>query len=350
MKEILGYPLGYVMRFIYSLTHEYGLSLIILILIYKFCMIPYAYKRTLRNNINIYMRDKLKSIHVKYRLYPKKYKKYTDNYKKRCCLNKTSSFDRILSLTLLYGLYDVIYRPLTHIFHLSKDTVNDLVKITENSIGLPESYGNKVELALVNAIKSNPSAYYDYPDVVYSVSNFNNTIFNGLIDLNSTPSIKIDDILSGNYSIFIPLSILIVYIAKTVIDMIISYKNDREMYEKNKSFNLTLLITLCISECISISLPVTFGIFILISMIFESVQSIILYNVCNSSNIYGYIEKMRKKNKIDDLLLPIDDYECNPEDMLDEKCIVFEEKTELSEYQKKVNAEIHNQYLAKYPL
>lgn len=348
MRELLGYPLGYIMKFIYDIASNYGTALLIFVLLYKLAMFPFAYKRNIYKNQRIYMRKVNNEINTKYRLYPKKRKLYLSNYKKRCCFSSVSSLDTFITIPFLYGLWDVIYKPLTHIYHIPKDVIQELINYTSSIAELSPLYSSRPEIALIIDIKDNPAMYSNYSNIVNQISNFNNTIFGGLIDLSEIPTLKIDEILAGNYAILIPILVLFVDFLNTIISLIILKKNDIESYNKSKSLSISTLMLICISEWISLSFPVALGMYMLISMSFNCIQSVVLYKHININNIEKHIDKMKFKRGIDDAKYPIDDSMCSGEQLIDEECITFEEKTELTDYQRKRITEIHNQYLGKF--
>lgn len=132
--KVIGYPLGWVMWLIYKVLPVYGLALLIFTIFTRLLMLPSSIKQQKSSVKMIKLKPKLDALQKKYGNNREKYqeemsKLYTEeNY------NPLSGCTPLLlQFPILFGLIDVVYKPLTHIVRLGSGTIDALKNIVSTN-------------------------------------------------------------------------------------------------------------------------------------------------------------------------------------------------------------------------
>lgn len=150
--EILGTPLGYVMKFCFDIFKNYGLSIIVFTLITKIILFPISM---------MVQKNSVKMVKMKPELDALKYQ-YSDDkdglfdaqnalYKKEKYSPFASIVPLALQIPLIFGLIDVVYKPLKHLLHLSDDVINAFTGIAQKIAGTTD-LGSSPELRIIQYV------------------------------------------------------------------------------------------------------------------------------------------------------------------------------------------------------
>lgn len=123
-KTLITIPLGYILGFIYQFINNYGWSLIVFTIAIKIILLPLGLKQQKSMTRMQLVQPKLNEIQKKYENDKNKqseemmklYKEYNISPMGGC-------LPMLIQLPILFGLYRVIYQPLTYMLHLGEDTV-----------------------------------------------------------------------------------------------------------------------------------------------------------------------------------------------------------------------------------
>ena len=159
--NILGTPLGYIMKLCYDVINNYGIAIIIFTLLTKVILFPISL---------MVQKNSIKMIKMKPRLDSLKYQ-YVDD--KDALLDAQSDLYKqekynpfagivplLIQLPLIFGLIDVVYRPLKHILHFSQNAINAFTSKTMELTGVT-SLGSSPELAVLRNV-ADPANYDAY--------------------------------------------------------------------------------------------------------------------------------------------------------------------------------------------
>ena len=193
INTIVGTPLGYVMRFCYRLLNNYGLAIILFTLITKIIMFPISL---------LVQKNSIKMVKMKPELDALRYQYVDDKdayvdaqsalYKKEKYSPMAGVWPLLLQLPIIFGLLDVVYKPLKHLLHISADTASAFVARAAEISGMTVAdLGSTAQLTAVNLVKENAAKFADIPgaDAAIEAIKGLNTNFLG-IDLTQTPSIS----------------------------------------------------------------------------------------------------------------------------------------------------------------
>ena len=169
INSIFGYPLGWLMWLCYKIVANYGIALIIFTLLTKLILFPLAVKQQKSSLRMARMQPKLEELQKKY---GKNKEKYNEEMLKLYDEEKYNPMSGCLPLLIqfpiLFGLIDVIYKPMTHILRIPSDVIKIATDIATNN-GSIMSYSP--QLLAIQGIRQNPQPYIDAmgADVVLSL-------------------------------------------------------------------------------------------------------------------------------------------------------------------------------------
>lgn len=227
--EILGTPLGYIMKFCYDIIKNYGIAIIIFTLFTKVILFPVSL---------MVQKNSIKMIKMKPRLDALKYQYVDDKdslldaqsalYKKEKYNPFAGTIPLLLQLPLIFGLIDVVYRPLKHILHFPQDIINAFISKTSEIMGTAQ-LGSSPELTVMQCI-SDPKNYDSFmslqdgalqnSDVDSMIHSMQSIDMNFLgFDLSATPSIVVLNLLFL-IPVFAGLSALVMCIVQNKINVL----------------------------------------------------------------------------------------------------------------------------------
>ncbi len=200
--DILGTPLGYLMKFCYDIINNYGLAIIVFTLLTKVVLFPISL---------LVQKNSIKMIKIKPKLDALKYRYVDDKdalldaqhdlFKKEKYNPFAGTIPLLLQLPLIFGLIDVVYRPLKHILHFSPDVINAFIAKTQEITMLTE-LGSSPELVVIKNMlnPANHEAYMSLSngalsgvDVGGLMNKMHSLDMNFLgFDLSATPSLAIN--------------------------------------------------------------------------------------------------------------------------------------------------------------
>ena len=132
MMSFLGFladPLSYLIRPIYEIIKDYGLTLIVVTVLIKLATIPFTIMSQKNISKTQIIQPELQKLQYKYRNdknqlnieMAKLYKKYDVNPMGGC-------LPLLVQMFILFGFIQVVYNPLQYMLQLSADQISDLMK------------------------------------------------------------------------------------------------------------------------------------------------------------------------------------------------------------------------------
>lgn len=130
MYAVLGYPFGYVLRFIYTYitAGNYGLSLILFTLFARLLMVPTTISQQKSTIKTQRIQPKLRRINEKYKGDQQKIQEETQALYQREGYNPMNAgcLPLLVQLPIIYGLIGVIYHPLKYALLINADAITAL--------------------------------------------------------------------------------------------------------------------------------------------------------------------------------------------------------------------------------
>lgn len=145
-KTLIIIPLGYVLGFIYQFVQNYGLALLLFTLAMKLILLPLGLKQQKSMTKMQLVQPKLTELQKKYENDKNKLSEETMKlYKEYNISPMGGCLPMLIQLPILFGLYRVIYKPITYMLHYSESAVAGLME----KLNLAES--PQVEIAIAKA-------------------------------------------------------------------------------------------------------------------------------------------------------------------------------------------------------
>lgn len=133
LYDIFGYPLGFLMSLIYHLVDNYAIAIILFTLVTKLLLSPVNYitqKNAARTRL---LSPKIAKLRKSYSNNPTKLQEETQKLYQQEGINQMAScLPSIIQMLLLFGVLDVVYKPLTHILRSGKTFISKAVAIAND--------------------------------------------------------------------------------------------------------------------------------------------------------------------------------------------------------------------------
>lgn len=130
-------PLGYILGWINDFVNNYGVAIILFTVLIKLILLPLGLKQQKSMTKMQRIQPKLKEIQEKYKYDQNKASMETMKLYKEYGVNPAGGcLPLLIQFPILIGLYQVIYRPLTYILHMSASQVDKLkeaYKLTDSA-------------------------------------------------------------------------------------------------------------------------------------------------------------------------------------------------------------------------
>lgn len=299
ISEIIGYPLGWIMWLIYQVCHNYAFSIVIFTLITKIIMFPLSVKTQKSTAAMQAMQPKLEKLKKQYGNNQEKLQEATMQlYNDEGVNPMASCLPMFIQFPILYGIFDVVYRPITHILRVNKDVIKEVTEIVKNmSYGAEKHFSVRPELYILQAVKEQPGAFSDYPELVEAVTGFQNTLFGA--DLGATPSFRPEVWDKAAIILFIiPILSGVFQLIMSIYSQIRQKKmSGGEANPAMGSMTLMLYVMPIFSVWIAYSFPAAIGFYWVMSSMFGLIQQIVLNNVYTPEYVGKLLEKDRLKRK-----------------------------------------------------
>lgn len=155
LYDIIGIPFGYLMRLIYYICKNYAVSIIIFTVVTKLLLLPVNYN-TQKNAARMQLLNpKLEKLKKSFSSNPQRLQEEQQKLYQQEGVNPMAScLPSLIQMLLLFGVLDVVYKPITHILAISKSVRKAAAAIADVSTG-----NLRAELLIMENMRSKPSDY-----------------------------------------------------------------------------------------------------------------------------------------------------------------------------------------------
>ena len=144
-------PLGYILYWCYFVTRNYGLAILLFTFVTRIILFPLAVKQQKSSAEMVRLQPKLSTLQKKHSKDKQKLQEEQMKLYQEEGYNPLGGcLPMLVQMPILFGLYNVIYRPYTFILGLSTDTINRLMS------ALKVGASRQSEINLAHAIMINP--------------------------------------------------------------------------------------------------------------------------------------------------------------------------------------------------
>ncbi len=300
---LFGVPLGFIMWACYRLTHHYVLSLFLFTLITRLILIPFTIKQQKSTVKMAMIKPQLDELQKKYANNREKLNEEMMKLYQKEGYNPTAGcLPLLIQMPILFGLIDVIYKPLKHILRLPAEVIQSGVDIVQSSL-TSSRQSMMVELAVIKEVKIDPQRFAVMgQEAIDAIQNLNLNFLG--MDLTLTPTVEMfKNIFTGSYNglIFIPIfagltSLLMSYV--TMKNSMGTTEGAAAASMKSMMFTMPILSTV-----ISFSVPAGVGIYWSFSNIVALVQTMIMNKFYNPKEMAekakAEMEERREKERLE---------------------------------------------------
>lgn len=129
LYSLIGTPLGYILYFIYKfICSNVGIAILLFTFIIKLAMLPLAIKQQKNTAKSAIFAPKVREIQTKYKNNQEKQQQELAKLQQEGYNPMGGCGSMLLTFLILFGVLDVVYKPMTHIVHVNSDKVASMVQ------------------------------------------------------------------------------------------------------------------------------------------------------------------------------------------------------------------------------
>ena len=299
MFDLIAIPLGWVMWAIYQVVHNYGISLVLFTLFIKLLTLPSTYKMQVNTARMGLIAPKIEKIKKSYPNNPQRVQEEQTKFYGQEGINPGSGcLGSLVTMLLLFGVYRVVLRPLTHILHISNETLSQAQTALQTWLDqnhITEKYLTaRPELIMLKYAKSNPEAFSGIEGFADKLRGFENNFLG--FDLTGTPDLH-PEVWSKTALLLIALPVLaaIAQLAITIVTQIRQKKVNPNMQSMG-GMNAMLYASPLMTVWIGMSTPAGLSLYWLVNSILSLVMMVLIYKYLdNKERLLAINEKEKQK-------------------------------------------------------
>lgn len=307
ISRIIGYPLGWVMWLFYHICNNYALAIILFTIVTKIIMIPTQIKTQKSTAAMQSLQPKMDKLKKQYGKNQEKYNEEVMKLYAEENINPMGScLPMLIQFPILYGIFDVVYRPITHIMRIGSDVIDAAKEILANSdfVAGNTYFSVRPEIYITQAIKD-PNYVGLFSDPMFDelkskVLDFNNSLFGADLDL--TPTFKPETWnLAAVVLILIPVMSGVFQMASSVYSTIRQRKMNPSSAQGPQAGSMMFLMfgMPIFAVWIAYKYPAAIGFYWAASAFFSFITQIIINKIYTPEYVGKLLEKdkLKKKNQ-----------------------------------------------------
>jgi YidC/Oxa1 family membrane protein insertase len=301
LYNLIGTPFGWVMKVIYDIVKDYGTAIIIFTLFTKVLMFPFTWKQQISSERMKAIQPQIAKLRKAYKDNPQKMQQEQMKLYQQEHISMTAGcLPMLIQMILLFGVLDVVYRPLSHILRL-KDSAIETARTTAAS--LTDAAGKhlvtfqgkndmRVELRIMEAVKEQASAFTE--NIVDKIHGFSNQLF-GIADLTAQPVLKPETwTAETTILMLIPFMAGLFQLISTVYSMQYQKKNNPTM--PNMGFMTIMMYSLpLVSVIFAFQVPAGVGFYWAVSALFSFLIQVCMHRFLTPKRVAVIIAREKEK-------------------------------------------------------
>ena len=277
--DFINIPLGYLIRFFYSFTHNYAIALLLFAVVIKIVLLPLGIKQQKNQVKQAELRPKELAIRQKYAgrednvTKQKMQQEIMDLYQKENYSPMGGCLPLLVELPIIWCLFTVITNPLKYLCQLSSDVITAVTeKIAELQEITVEAASRISQINQVNFIRSNFSSFTGVLPEGFTEDMLPNFMV-GPFDLGATPAIN-----QPSWLWVIPVLTFVIVFASSKIMRHFTYKAPGTE-DQMKSLQLMDITMPLFSVYITFTVPAVVGIYWIYQNLLSAVRQFVLYKL-----------------------------------------------------------------------
>lgn len=285
-QEIIGWPLGWIMKALYTVIPNYGLAIILFTVIIRVLQFPLSVKQQKSSARMGVIQPKLQVLQKKYANNQKKLQEEQMKLYQEYNYSPTSGcLPMIIPLVVLFGLIDVVYKPLTHIVRMSTDLINSATEIAKSVLDT-SFISNAPQISIINAVHQSPEAFSELgTDFIQNAQSIDLSFFGINLGLSPTLSWPI---------IIIPILAGVFALLSSILSMRMNPQTNQGV---GMGLKVTMLIMPLFSVWIAFSYPAGLGLYWAASSAIAALQTVVLNKLYDPHKIRETVEAEMEENR-----------------------------------------------------
>ncbi len=307
ISHLLGIPLGLLMWAIFSVIKNYGVAIAVFTLVIRLILVPISVSQQKSTASIAAIQPKLDKLKKQYANNPNKMQEEQMKLYQEENINPMAScLPMLFQLIFLYGVFDVVYRPLTHVLRIGSETITALTEAAAPLFEGNSYFNSRPELYILQAVNEHPEAFSGIgisQDILAKVIDFsqNNKLF-GVIDLGAIPDVVFQTNISqwtpALWGLFlIPIATGVIQLAMTIYSTYKQKKLNPEASSQMGGMNIMLYGMSIFFIYITFKSPAGLGFYWICSSLVGFLQTFILNKIYTPEYVAKLIEKDKLKNK-----------------------------------------------------
>ena len=287
---ILGWPLGYVMEWIYKLIPNYGWDIILFTLLITLVKIPLQLNQQKSMARMSAFQPMLLDIQKKYKDKPEKQQEEMLKLQQYGYKPSAGCLPMLVNFLVMFGVIEVVYRPLQRIFHIGTDAITAAGEaMTALGISFTTVTRDTNIIAQVLAGESTVTSCFT-PEQVSTITEFGHHMDFFGIDLTRVPQYSLA---AENLPLLIfPVLAIVTMFLSTHISMKVSGQ------EMQGSMKLTMYMMPLMYLFFCFTVPCAFSLYYVVSNILMTVQSIVMKKIYDPEKMkQEVLEQMAARKK-----------------------------------------------------
>lgn len=282
---ILGTPLGYVMEFIYGFVANYGWDIIIFTLVIRIATLPLMISQQKSTAKMSAYQPMMQEIQTKYKDDKDKMNAELQKFQQEYGYNPMAScLPMLLNFFIMFGVIEVVYRPLQRILHVASDSFT-AVEAVFDQMGLSYSMVNRDTNIVTQILAGNEDviACFSTAELEKIITFSGNMDFFG-IDLLQIPQVSLA---AENLPLLIfPILSIITMFISTQISMHASGQSNQ--MKGSMKIMMYMMPLIFISFCFQV--PCAFSLYYTVSNVLMTFQSMLMRKLYNPEKIKAQID------------------------------------------------------------
>lgn len=281
---IIGMPLGYIMWFIYDyIVHSYGWALILFIVLTRLVLYPLGVKQQKSTARMAAFQPKLQQLQKQYGKDKNRYQEEMMKLYEQEGISPTAGcLPMVVQMVFLFGIIDVIYKPLQHLLHLPASLLTEAGRL------LTQNNSSFAQLEIIRKIQEGSTVFYPVlgPENVEKIQQFDMN-FLGL-NLGVIPNQV------WGWVILIPIASFLSQILYTLLSMQQQKKNGQTMQGAMKWMMLVMPV---MSLWFAFTMPAGIGLYWTVSNVLMIVQQLVLQRMYPPEKVLSKPDRTTERTK-----------------------------------------------------
>ena len=286
IMKIFGWPLGFVMLGCYMLTgNNYALAITVFTLVTKLALLPLSIKQQKEQAKMAVFQPKLKRIQEKYGNNKERYNEEIQKLYTEEGYNPMSGcLPSLIQFPILFGVIDVVYKPIYHILRVSNNVINEMVAIAQEAGHVFQQNSYYTQIQLLKIIKEDPELFSAVdPEIISKITDLDMSLFG--LDLGVVPQFTLTYEGGFNWYLLIPILCGIFQLAMTFY-----MQKSNPNQQGAGAMSAMLYMMPLMSVYIGFVVPAAAGFYWTLSAIVQFIQSICFNKFLNTKELAEKME------------------------------------------------------------